>query len=93
MIDANLLTEVAKFIDSKVTKIVINEEYEITSFEVKEVSQNVLVLNFLIESDKVTLVNKIDIVGAQNNIISSNVMDVPITTDHIMIQTIEVKEG
>lgn len=93
MITAEFLNEVANYVDSRVAKVVINGTYEITNFEVKQVTDNVLALKYLVPVADVSLITEIEVKDAQDNLISSNNVYVPITTDHIMIQAIEVKEG
>jgi hypothetical protein len=93
MINTEFLNEVANFVNSKVAKVVINGTYEITNFEVKAVTDNILALKYLVPVSDVTLITEIELKDAQDNNISSNSVYVPITTDHVMIQAIEVREG
>lgn len=93
MITAQFLNKTANFINSEVAKVVINGTYEITNFDVKQVTGNTLALNYLVPVADVSLITEIELKDDQNNVISSNNVYVPITTDHMMIQAIEVKEG
>ncbi|WP_240927569.1 hypothetical protein [Paenibacillus thiaminolyticus] len=54
MISSALLRDVAKYIDGRVAKVVINGTFEITDFEVKNVTENVLVLNYIVPVEKVS---------------------------------------
>lgn len=93
MITTQFLNKTANFINTQVAKVVINGTYEITDFDVKQVTGNTLALNYLVPVADVSLITEIEIKDDQDNVISYNNVYVPITTDHMMIQAIEVKEG
>ena len=93
MIDAAFLQDVAEYVDSRVAKVVLNGTYAITDFEVKQVTDNVLALKYLIPVADVSLVTSIELKDAADNVISTNNVNIPITADHLMIQSITVKEG
>lgn len=92
MIASGLLHDMAGYLDSRVAKVVINGDYEITHFEVKTVNDNVLALNYVVPVDEVSLITLIELKDAADNVLSSNAVNVPITSDHLMLQTIELKE-
>jgi len=92
MINAQFLYETAKFVDERVAKVVINESYEITEFEVKAVTDNVLAMNYIVPASEVSLITNIELKDSENNQITANDVNVPITSDTLMLQTIEVKE-
>ena len=93
MIESTFLNDVAKYVDSRVAKVVLNGTYAITDFEVKQVTGNVLALKYLIPVADVSLVTSIELKDAADNVISTNNVNIPITADHLMIQSITVKEG
>nr|WP_150959370.1 ketopantoate hydroxymethyltransferase [Aneurinibacillus sp. XH2] len=93
MITQEFLHDVAEYSNGRVAKVVINDTYEITNFEVKEVTDNVLALNYIVPAGSVSVVTKIELKDSSDKLISSNTVNVPITTDTMMIQSIEVKEG
>jgi hypothetical protein len=93
MIDTAFLQDVAEYVDSRVAKVVLNGTYVITNFEVKQVTGNVLALKYLIPVADVSLVTSIELKDAADNVISTNNVNIPITADHLMIQSITVKEG
>lgn len=93
MITQTLLNGVATYVNGRVAKIVINGAYEITSFKVKEVSENVLALNYIVPVADVSLITSIELKDASNNVLTSNQVNIPIVTDHLMLQTITVKEA
>lgn len=93
MISNFLLDNIAANINNQVTKVVINGTYEITNFSVKQVTDNVLALNYLVPAADVSVISLIELKDASDNTLTSNTVDIPITADHLMLQTIEVKEG
>lgn len=93
MIESNFLKEVAHFIDTKVDKVVINGTYVISDFQVKKVNQNVMTLNYMVPVAEVSLITLIELKDSSDQVISTNQVNIPITTDHLMIQTMEVKGG
>lgn len=93
MISNSLLVEIAHIIDQKIAKVVLNGNYEITDFTLKQVSETSAVLNYRVNAGTVGTITKIELKDAQNNVISTNNVNVPITTDTILVQSILVKEG
>jgi len=92
MIATEFLNEIAEYVDSRIAKVVLNESYEITEFEVKEVTDNTLALNYIIPANEVSLVTKIELKSAEDDLITSNDVNVPISSDTLMLQTITAKE-
>lgn len=93
MIASNLLHDVADYVNGRVAKVVINNSYTITDFEVKTVNEKVLILNYIVPVSEVSLITLVELKDAADNVLSSNAVNVPITADHLMLQTIEIKEG
>jgi len=93
MIAEGILHDVAEYVNGRVAKVVLNETYTITDFEVKSVTDSVLVLNYIIPVAEIPLVTLIELKDAADTVLSSNAVNIPIAADHLMLQTIEVKEG
>lgn len=93
MISSTLLSEVASLADSKIAKVVLNEGYEITDFEVKSVSGSTVGMQYIVPSAGVPVVTKIELKGNADQLITSNDVYVPITSDTLILQTIEVREA
>ena len=64
MIDTAFLQDVAEYVDSRVAKVVLNGTYVITNFEVKQVTDNVLAMKYLIPAADVSLVTTIELKDA-----------------------------
>lgn len=92
MISEEFLHDVAEYVDGQVAKVVLNGSYEIEEFETKAVTDNVLALNYIIPASEISLVTTIELKDVADTIITSNIVQVPITSDTLMLQTIEVKE-
>ncbi|TYA12194.1 ketopantoate hydroxymethyltransferase [Paenibacillus faecis] len=93
MIAEGILHDVAEYVNGRVAKVVLNGTYTITDFEVKSVTDKVLVLNYIIPVAEIPLVTLIELKDAADTVLSSNAVNIPIAADHLMLQTIEVKEG
>lgn len=93
MIAEGILHDVAEYVNGRVAKVVLNGTYAITDFEVKSVTDKVLVLNYIIPVSEIALVTLIELKDAEDTVLSSNAVNIPIAADHLMLQTIEVKEG
>ncbi len=93
MIASTLLSEIAELADSKIAKVVLNGTYEIDTFEVKSVTGATVGMQYIIPSSVVPVVTKIELKNSANQVISSNDVYVPITSDTLILQTLEVREG
>lgn len=93
MIEPTFLTDVAGFILQRATKLVLNDSIEITTFSVKEVRGNLLYLEYMVPADRVSEIQLIQLQDSSGNVVSSNKVYVPITTDTFIQQIIEVKEA
>jgi hypothetical protein len=91
MIAATLLNELAEYVDDRIAKVVINGSYEITDFEVKAVTDNVIGLNYIVPVAEVSLITLVELKTANNTVLTSNPVNVPIAADHMMLQTITVR--
>lgn len=92
MIAEQFLNEIAEYVDGRVAKVVLNGNYEITNFEAKAVTDNTLALRYIIPAAEVSIVTKIELKSVEDELITSNDVHVPITSDTLMLQTITAKE-
>lgn len=92
MINTEFLEDIAKYVDSRIAKVVINGTYEITQFEVKQVTDSTLAMRYIVPASDVSVITMIELKDEDGNVISSNSVNIPITADQVMIQAIEVKE-
>lgn len=92
MITTDFLHDVADYVDGRVAKVVLNGSYEVTEIEVKQVTDSTLALNYMVRVADVSLITLIELKDSSNNVISSNPVNVPIVSDTLILQTIEVKE-
>lgn len=92
MISNEFINEVAMFTDGKIKKVVINGIYEIITFSLKQVTTNVLSMQYLVPFGAVAAINKIELKDELNQVISSNDVYVPITSDTVISQSIRISE-
>lgn len=93
MIDKQFLHSIAEHVNAKVAKVVLNGTFQIDQFEVKKVTENVLALNYIVRAKDLSVITKIELKDPNNSTISTNIVNIPVTTDQRMIQEIEIKEG
>ena len=93
MIPTAYLTELAQYSNSKISKVVVNGTYTITSFIIKQVSSSTVELEYMIPLGSVPEATQIELRSSMDQVISTNAVYVPITSDTIIKQTIKVKEG
>ncbi|WP_127575247.1 ketopantoate hydroxymethyltransferase [Paenibacillus barengoltzii] len=93
MIASTLLSEIAELVDSKIAKVVLNETYEIDTFEVKAVTGSTVGMQYVVPASAVSVVTKIELKNSSDQVVSSNDVYVPITSDTLILQTVEVKEA
>ena len=91
MIVSTFLNEIAEYTDNRIAKVVLNDTYEITTFEVKEVSESTVGMQYVVPSSAISLITKIDLKTATNQIISTNEVYVPLASDTLLLQTIYVR--
>ncbi|MGV2794897.1 ketopantoate hydroxymethyltransferase, partial [Clostridium perfringens] len=72
MIAEGILHDVAEYVNGRVAKVVLNGTYTITDFEVKSVTDKVLVLNYIIPVAEIPLVTLIELKDAADTVLSSN---------------------
>jgi hypothetical protein len=93
MISTTFLNELAEYVDDRVAKVVINDSYVITDFEVKSVTANILALNYIVPVAEVSLITLVELKATDDTLLTSNPVNVPIAADHMMLQTITVREA
>lgn len=92
MIAASYLAELTSYTNTKVTKVVLNDSIEITSFLLKEASANVFTLEYLVAFGTITTVTKMELKSAAGSVVSTRTVNVPIVEDTIMRHVITVEE-
>lgn len=93
MIEPSFLAEVAGFINDYVVKVVLNESFEINSFYKKEVRGNLLYLEYMVPAASVSEIHNIQLQNVLGQVVSTNKVYVPISTDTFIQQILEVKEA
>ncbi|WP_410769570.1 ketopantoate hydroxymethyltransferase [Fontibacillus sp. BL9] len=92
MIASSFLNGVANYTNGKIAKVVLNDSIEITNFTIKEVTESTVGMQYIVPASLVSLITKIDLKDALNNLVSTNNVYVPIASDTLLLQTITVKE-
>jgi hypothetical protein len=93
MILQSYLNEVAQYTNEKVAKVVLNGTYEISAFQVKQLTDSTLLMEYLVPAESVSEITLIELKSASGTVVSSNNVYIPVTSDTIIKHTITVKEG
>jgi len=92
MINAQFLHDVAQYVNTRIAKVVLNGSYVITDFTARAVEDGMVALNYLVPVEDVSLITLIELRDVDNALITTDAVNVPITSDTKMLQTIEAKE-
>lgn len=93
MIEQAFLMEIAEYTENKIAKVVLNDSLVITDFLVKEINDTKVGMQYLIPAALISLVTKIVLVDHNDSAISANEVYIPIASDTLLLQTIQVKEA
>lgn len=92
MIEQAYLTRHADIVRMDIAKVVLNGVYEITEFEQKAVTDSTVALNYIIPASAVSLVTTIEIKMTDDSRISYTPVNLPVTSDTLMLETFELYE-
>lgn len=92
MITASFKQEVAAYVNTRIAKVVLNGSYEITEFEQKAVTDSTVALNYIVPAADVPVINLIELRNEADGVITTNAVNVPVSSDTLMLQTVEIKE-
>ena len=85
-IDATYLSSIADKFKSDIAKAVINNTIEISSFELEQVTDQVYELIFNVLAFDTTQIDNIKLKKADDTLIISDNVDIPITEDEVVIR-------
>jgi len=92
VISQQYLEELAKYTEQKIAKVVLNGTIEISEFNIKEVDASTVMLQYMVPATAVSEITTIELRDITNEIISTNTVYVPISSDTVLMQTVKVKE-
>lgn len=92
MIVTSYLNDIAQYTEGKIHKVVLNDTYEISRFETKDMENRTVFLKYLVPENSVAHIEKIELQTSNNEVISRNQVSIPVTADTVLLQYIEVKE-
>lgn len=93
-IQNSLLNESAGFINSIINKIIVNENVEVTEFVTKQVSGNVVELEYNVNNGMgVNAINRLRVCKADGTVLTDVNVYVPVVGETLINHKISVKEG
>ncbi|MBE9913370.1 ketopantoate hydroxymethyltransferase [Paenibacillus donghaensis] len=93
MIEKSFLGDIATYTFNRIAKIVLNDTVEIKDFVIKEVTESTVGMQYIVPVKSTSLITKIDIKDSNNKLITSNNVYVPIYSDTLLLETINVREA
>lgn len=93
MIEQSFLSDIADYIDNRIHSVRLNDSVIFTKWTVKEAQDCCVSLEFMVPYGTVDSITKIEILDAESAVISTNNVNVPITSDTVILQAFEVEEG
>ncbi len=91
MIQQNYLKEIAGYTNSRIAKVTLNGEYDITTFIVKRVADQRVELEYLIPAADITSVTRLELRSATNEVLGSSEVFIPVAADTVIKQYVTVK--
>ena len=88
-----LLNDTANFVAGDIAYVLINDSIKITEFRTKQVTENVVTVEYELTEHMTDLMTNIKMMSADNKVLSQATVYVPVTQLVIGKHTLTVKEG
>lgn len=88
-----LLNDTANFVSEDIASVLINDEVVITEFRLKQVSNNIVSIEYDVTPDMATLITDIKLRKADDAVLTQSSVYIPVTQRIINKHIITVKEG
>lgn len=93
-IEDALLSDLAASTASSITSVRINGTYVINSFTLKSATNNVVTIEYsVLTSSGLTQIDKVELLGANSEVLSTSLIYVPLIESVVLKHTIVVEEG
>lgn len=92
-IQKSLLEDTAKFVSDDIASVLINDEIVITEFSFKQVSSNLVSIEYDVSPDMTSLVTDIKLRRADGEVLTQSSVYIPVTQSILSKHLITVKEG
>lgn len=93
MIKDTFISDVASYIEQRISSVRLNQSYIIDDFVVKEVQECCVAMEIMVPYGSVDTINVIELLDVSGKVISTNDVVVPITSDTVILHAFEVEEG
>ena len=88
-----LLNDTANFVVEDVTYVLINDTVRVSNFSLKQVSDNVASIEYVVTPDMTDIITDIKLMRADDAVLTQSAVYVPVTDTVISKHIITVKEG
>ena len=88
-----LLNDTANFVAEDISAVLLNDTIKISEFTLKQVSENIVIVEYLVTSAMTNLITNIKLLRSDETVLTQSVVYVPVTQTITSKHTITVKEG
>lgn len=92
-IQPSLLNDTANFVASDIASVILNDRFQIEEFSLKQVSDNVVSIEYIVEPNMMSIITDIKLVKADGTVLTQSAVYVPVTQTVLSKHIITVKEG
>lgn len=92
-IQQSLLNDTANFVVGDIAGVLLNDSVKISQFRLKQVSENVVSVEYEVTPDMTNLVTNIKLLRADDGVLTHSVVYVPVTQTVVSKHIVTVKEG
>lgn len=92
MITATFKQEIARYVHSRLAKVVLNGSLEITEFQQSIVNDSTIALQYLIPANELPVITQIELRDETDATLSTHTVNLPVPSDTLMLQTLQIKE-
>lgn len=92
-IQPSLLNDAANFVAGDIASVILNDRFQIEEFSLKQVSDNVVSIEYVVEPNMMSVITDIKLVKADGAVLTQSAVYVPVTQTVLSKHIITVKEG
>ena len=91
-IQDSLLMATANFVSGDIQQARINQSISITSLT-KSVEDSTLTVTYMVEPSQTTAINQVELLDANNNVLTSSIVYVPVSSPVVVKHVLPIEEG
>lgn len=88
-----LLNDIANFVSGDISYVLLNDKIKLTEFKQKQVSDNVISIEYTVTPEMTGLITNIKLMRSDNTVLTQSIVYVPVSQPVISKHIIPIKEG